>query len=278
VTDIRAQGKGFAIKYDSSGKRHEESFEKMILAAGGKAYPALGSQGELFPLLEQLGHTMLPKRQALAPVMATLGELQALQGVRLDTGASLWEGSNCLAHTTGNLIVTSWGINGPAVMDLTRLISARPHGHLTLSLKLLEFCQGEFDELLHLKRDSTLPVRVFLGAFLLPKAAVLYLRMARLPENTTLGQVTEDELKKLVRLLQDTRLPVKGVRGFEFCQVSAGGVPVGEVQPTTLESRVTPGLYLVGETLDVVGPCGGFNLHYAFGSGALAGRASAEIC
>jgi len=76
--------------------------------------------------------------------------------------------------------------------------------------------------------------------------------------------------------LKDTRLPVKGVRDFEYCQVSAGGVPVGEIDPLTMESHLVKRLYLTGETLDVVGPCGGFNLQYAFSSGAVAGKAAAS--
>ena len=76
-------------------------------------------------------------------------------------------------------------------------------------------------------------------------------------------------------MLRDTRLPVKGVRDFEYCQVSAGGVPVSEVDPQTMESRRVKNLFLTGETLDVVGPCGGFNLQYAFSSGALAGKTAA---
>ena len=82
-------------------------------------------------------------------------------------------------------------------------------------------------------------------------------------------------LERLIDHLKDTRFPVKGVRGFEYCQLSAGGVPVVEVDPQTLESRRVKGLFLTGETLDVVGPCGGFNLQYAFSSGALAGMAAA---
>ncbi|MGB8253135.1 MAG: NAD(P)/FAD-dependent oxidoreductase, partial [Anaerolineaceae bacterium] len=83
-------------------------------------------------------------------------------------------------------------------------------------------------------------------------------------------------LERLIAMLKDTRIPVKGVRGFAYCQVSAGGVPVNEVDPQTLESRRVKGLFLTGETLDVVGPCGGYNLQYAFSSGALAGKASAS--
>jgi predicted flavoprotein YhiN len=82
-------------------------------------------------------------------------------------------------------------------------------------------------------------------------------------------------LQKLVDSLKDTRFPVKGVREFEYCQLSAGGVPVTEADPRTLESRLVKGLFLAGETLDVVGPCGGYNLQFAFSSGALAGAAAA---
>ena len=91
-----------------------------------------------------------------------------------------------------------------------------------------------------------------------------------------MNQLDATEWKRLARLLEDTRRPVQGVRGFDFCQVSAGGVPVTEVNPITLESRVRKGLYVCGETLDVVGPCGGYNLQFAFSSGALAGRAAAR--
>ena len=72
-----------------------------------------------------------------------------------------------------------------------------------------------------------------------------------------------------------TRIPVEGTRGFEFAQVSAGGVPVNEVEPETMASRKAAALFLAGEVLDVVGPCGGYNLQFAFSSGALAGRAAA---
>ena len=120
-----------------------------------------------------------------------------------------------------------------------------------------------------------MPVRVFLDAFFPPKVALAYLKNARLAEDIPLRQVDDGALAQLVDQLKDTRLPVKGVRGFEYCQVSAGGVPVSEVDPYTLESRRVKGLFLTGETLDVVGPCGGYNLQYAFSSGALAGRAAA---
>jgi predicted Rossmann fold flavoprotein len=279
VTAIQAPAgkKGFVLQsLAEGGNKAEDHFDRVIVASGGMAYPNLGTRGELFAELKRIGHTTLPKRPALAPVTADLKELNPLQGARLDAGVNLWEGKNLLHHTAGNLIFTQFGLNGPAVMDLSYLISARPGADLSLSLNLLEFVQAEFDALLAQKRRSTMPVRVFLGAFLAPKVASLYMSLARLPENILFCDLDDPGLARLIARLHETRLRATGVREFEFCQVSAGGVPIAEADPRTLESRKVRGLHLCGETLDVVGPCGGYNLHYAFASGALAGMAAAK--
>ncbi|MCC6147720.1 MAG: aminoacetone oxidase family FAD-binding enzyme [Anaerolineaceae bacterium] len=276
VNAIAPARRGFSIRYAGGGGEGEEMFEKVIIAAGGMAYPTLGSRGELFPVLAQLGHTVLPKRPALAPVLVDLKDLKVLQGVRLDVRVALWHGKELLASAAGNMIFTEWGLNGPAVMDISHHVSAHPADTLIISLNLLDFFEAEFANLLARKRNTPLPVRVLLGAFLPPKVVSFYLSMANIPADAPLNKVSEGALNRLVSSLKDTRRPVKGVRGFEYCQVSAGGVPVTEVYPKTLESRRLKGLYLAGETLDVVGPCGGYNLQYAFSSGALAGRAAAS--
>lgn len=278
VTDLRTDGKSFRLRFWRDGKEQEQSFARVIVSAGGAAYPSLGSRAELFPLLERLGHTVLPNRPALAPLLVDLGRLRPLQGVRLNVGASLRDAAGReLGATTGNLIFTEWGLNGPAVMDLSHLASARPGESLTLSLDLLAYFQAEFDALLAQKRGSAMPLLVFLDAFFPPKVAALLLKNAHLAQDLPLSQVEEGALARLIDMLRDTRLPVKGVRDFEYCQVSAGGVPVTEVDPQTLESRRITGLFLSGETLDVVGPCGGYNLQFAFSSGALAGRAASLL-
>ena len=276
VRSIRVSEMGFAVRFLHDGREEESEFERVILSAGGKAYPTLGSRGELFPVLEQLGHTVLPIRPALAPILADLGDWLPLQGIRLDAGATLWEGSRQVAATRGNLIFTKWGLNGPAVMDISHEVSARPGATLVLSLNLLAYIQAEYDQLLAQKRASLMPLRVFLGAFFPPKVVLTCLKMSIWGKTLRSVRLVIADLERLTGLLQAIRLPVKGARDFEYCQISAGGVPVDEVDPLTLESRRVKGLYLTGETLDVVGPCGGYNLQYAFSSGALAGMAAAK--
>jgi predicted Rossmann fold flavoprotein len=245
--------------------------EHLIVAAGGKAYPTLGSRGELFPSLKALGHTINPLVPALAPVTCEMKPWRPLTGVRMDVRASLFEGSSLLAETTGNLIFTEWGLNGPAVMDLSHHISTRPGAKLELRLNPLFATESDLRDLFKRQYHTLTPVRVLLGAILPPKIAPVVITRAGFTADVTIDQLNDDQIEKLFRTLTTLPFKVTGVRGFEFCQVSSGGVPVSEVDPLNLRSRLVPGLSLAGETLDVVGPCGGYNLQFAFSSGAIAG-------
>ena len=276
VTGIQKNARSFTIRFSQGEKESMADFDRVIVSAGGCAYPDLGSRGDLFRVLERLGHTTLPNRPALAPVLVNTGNLKPLQGMRFDAAAALWDGSKQVAGTRGNLIFTEWGLNGPAVMDLSHHVSLFPAGALELSLDFLAFFQTDFDRFLSSNREGTSPARVFLDAFFPPKASAVFLKNAGIPETTPVGQITKSALDALLKILNHTRFNVNGVRGFEYCQISAGGVPVTEVAPVTLESNRVKDLYLTGETLDVVGPCGGYNLHFAFSSGALAGRAAGK--
>jgi len=276
VETIYRHDRYFVVKYHHSGSNEKRQFDRVIIATGGKAYPTLGSTGDLFPVLERLGHTVIPKRPALAPVQVELGVFNTLQGVRLDSGVTVWDHDYKLASSAGNLIFTEYGVNGPPVMDVSHHISALPGRALELSLNPLEFYQQQISELLTQKRCTQFSVSSLLSAFLPPKVVQLYLKLAKLDDNCRLCELDDSTLEHLISLLQDVRFPVKGVRGFTYCQLSAGGVPVSEVEPTTMASRLIEGLYLVGETLDVVGPCGGYNLQFAFSSGAIAGKSAAK--
>jgi hypothetical protein len=268
ATSIRKTKSGFTITFKT---QRPEECEKLLVAAGGAAYPTLGSRGALFPMLKELGHTVKPVVPALAPVTCDMRAFEKLQGVRFDADVKLYEGNQLLAETTGNLIFTSWGLNGPAVMDLSHHISVRPKADIRLTLNPLIFSEPAMRALIRSKRDTSTPLAVLLEAALPPKLPPVLLPMAGISAQARVNEVTDAELGKLFALLTALPFKVTGVRGFEYCQVSAGGVPVGEVDPATMRSRIVPNLQLAGETLDVVGPCGGYNLQFAFSTGAIAG-------
>ena len=268
VVSIRNTNPGFEVGFKT---QRPHACGNLLVAAGGAAYPALGSRGQLFPMLESLGHTVLPPRPALAPLTCDMPPWRALQGVRLDAQAKLYEGSQLLAETTGNLIFTAWGLNGPAVMDLSHHVSARPGANLRLELNPLFASEAQLRTLLREKQGSPAPLAVLLGAVLPPKLPPVLIKMAGFAPDVRVNQVPAKALPYLFALLTALPFTVTGTRGFEFCQVSAGGVPVSEVDPLTMRSLLVPNLLLAGETLDVVGPCGGYNLHFAFTTGALAG-------
>jgi predicted Rossmann fold flavoprotein len=275
VVDFWQQGSGFTVRLPSGEPARTQSFDRLVVAAGGKAYPALGSRGELFPTLARLGHTILPLVPALGPLTLSLGAWKALQGLRFDVKTGIWAGQELLGESFGNVIFTAWGMNGPGVMNLSHLAAQQPGEKLSLSLDF-GFAFGQEWER-RLAKDCPATLKAVLEAFFPPKAAEFFLAQAHVPPEARLRELSRAQAQQLSSTLRATRLPIAGTKGFEHSQVSAGGVPVGEVDPRTCQSRLIPGLYLVGETLDVVGPCGGFNLHFAFGSGCLAGRHLASL-
>lgn len=270
VVDLRREEGGFALRFPSGEPARERFFDKVVLAAGGKAYPSLGSRGELFPVLARMGHSVVPLLPALGPLVVALGKFQALRGLRFDVGTAVYAGEQRLGASFGNVIFTARGLNGPGVMNLSHLAARCSQENLSL---VLDFCvafesalSDENVELAGIKKPL-----VFLNRFFPPKASRFFLEYAGIGVGQENEPLTSDELQKLLAALRSVTLPILGIRSFDESQLSAGGVPVTEVRPETCESTRIPGLYLVGETLDVVGPCGGYNLHFAFTSGTLAG-------
>jgi predicted Rossmann fold flavoprotein len=282
VTAIRKSEHGFTLKING----HEDlDCEKLVLAAGGKAYPTLGSKGELFPSLKALGHTILPLTPALAPVTCEMRDYRKLQGVRLDARVILYEERaghgpaptrQLVDETTGNIIFTEWGLNGPGVMDLSHHISRHPESRFEIKLNFLPRDEEAVRKLVKQHRCEAMPLTAIPGSSLPPKLAHFVIEKAGLRADAMLDKTSDAQLEKLFSLITALPLQVTGVRGFEYCQISAGGVPITEVDPATMQSLKVPGLYLIGETLDVVGPCGGYNLQFAFSSGAVAGMAVAN--
>ncbi len=269
ITSIHRSSNGFNLL---SEKEKEYSCDRLVLAFGGKAQSNLGADGALFSEIKNLGHSVFPLYPALAPLIAHHNPLHKLQGVRLDVGVRLWKNRQLLGESRGNLIITEWGFNGPAVMDISHLVDRNAGSSLTLELDLLAFHKKAFDELLDEKRNSVIPIRTFLGAIFPNKVPAVLLVLAGISESIPLCRITNEQIGNLKKVLTGIQIPIEKTRGFEYAQLKTGGIPVTEVDPSTMESLKIPNLYLAGEVLDVVGPCGGYNLHFAFASGMVAGN------
>ena len=274
ITDIRRQKDNFILTHT----RHNvpSRFQLLCIATGGKAMPDLGSDGKLFPVLAKLGHHLMPVEPALAPLIFEDKTLRALDGVRLDVETSLWQGNQCLKRNLGNAIFTQWGMNGPAVMNLSHLLPMKANGTIQLRINFLHQYTQQARTFLAENQDSQECLPILLGGFLSQKVTTALCKKIGMDPETALAQIKPDEVMKLLNLLCNYRVTPSGTRGFKYAQLSSGGVPLAEVYPGTLQSKIQKGLYLAGEVLNVVGPCGGYNLQWAFSSGYAAGRAMAE--
>jgi predicted Rossmann fold flavoprotein len=172
------------------------------------------------------------------------------------------------------MLLTHFGISGPVVLDMSRHWIASDGGSLHLNV-LPGRSFGQVEELLRSRTAASV------GANLAPPlpdrlAAAIIENAAGVPAAKRSGALTREERRRIVHALTDLPLPVTGDRGFDYAEVTAGGVPLQEVDPSTLQSRRCEGLFLCGEILDVDGRIGGFNFQWAWASGRLAGISAAN--
>ena len=255
--------------------------ERVIVAAGGKSSPNLGSNGAGFKLAEALGHPIVSPVPALVQIRINAPFLKALQGVRVQAAIEFWIGQELLRRAEGEILFTDYGLSGIPIMDLSRLAApfAERGSFVTIRLDLFP---GETEDSLARAielRAERHPLRTVEFGFvgLLHKRLIpVALRAAGVEDlNARFGELGRGKIRDIARLLKGWPLPCIGTQSWMFSQVTAGGVDVRHVDRRTLESKLAPGVYFCGEVLDVDGDCGGYNLQWAWSSGYLAGVAAA---
>lgn len=296
VTSIRPEKNGFSIEameslyapstQKKSGKekkgellsRQSRHFtaDRVILAAGGKAAPAHGTDGSAYRLAEALGHTLVPQKPSLCPLLTETAPVQGLEGVRVKAGLKLLSSQgDVLRRSEGEALFTADGVSGIAAMQLARFVE----DGCTLSMDLAPSLTGRDSSSLRswleqrLENRGHLPLSRFLQGTGIPALLNAVLRKAGLSGYTgPANSLSPAQRNALKAAICDFRLSVCGVKGFEAAQVTAGGISTAEVSPATMESKIVPGLFITGEILNVDGDCGGHNLYFAFATGLLAGR------
>ncbi len=252
-----------------------------VMATGGLSFPRTGSDGTGYSLLESLGHSLESTTPALTPLAAEDPLCRVAQGVTLDAELSLWRGDARLIAVRGSFLIAHFGYSGPVSLDLSRhyLRAGLEAGASAAPLRVTASFVPGIDRtalnaawLAAAGMESRATVRRFLASMLPDRLGMELAKEAGVHPATALSQVPKAARAALMVQLTARPLPVNGTLGYEKAEVTAGGVRLSEVNPSTLESRVAPGVFLCGEVLDVEGRLGGFNFQWAWSSGTVSGR------
>lgn len=275
VLGLERTGDGFVLR----GEWDELRAGRLILATGGKALPKTGSDGLGYSFARTLGHSTTGRIfPALVPLVLDAGcPLRRLSGVTLTVRIELRSGSGKrLVEFTDSTLCTHFGLSGPAVMDISRYYIDARHGDTGVHL-VANFLPGAGRERLEgeLLGLGSRRVLSWLRGLLPERLAEVLVGEAGLSPETTGAGLRRESRRGLLDSVLAYRLPVTGDRGFTHAEVTAGGVPLDEIDIRTMESRCCPGLFLCGEILDVDGRIGGFNFQWAWATGHIAGTAAA---
>lgn len=252
--------------------------DRVIVATGGLSFPRTGSDGTGYALLGALGHTLVPPVPALTPLVSPDPFCNGARGVTTHAALTLWVDDKREARCEGSLLFAHFGVTGPVALDLSR------HWHRAEGRArrvTIDFLPGETPESLEREwiaageRRSGRGSRSFLSARLPDRIADMLTAESGLG-GVAMSQTPKPRRAAALRAVLERELEVTGTLGYEKAEVTAGGVPLEEVNASTLESRVVPGLWLCGEVLDVEGRLGGFNFQWAWSSGTVAGRSAAK--
>ena len=256
--------------------------DAVVLASGGLSFPRTGSDGVGYSLAQSLGHSIVPTIPALTPLAAGDPLCTSLQGVTLDVELSLWMGGRRGERISGSFLFAHFGYSGPAALDFSRhwLRGSLSGADLRVTASFLPGITADALTAEWVSVAQTRPraiVRRWLGERLPDRLVLALCAEVGVDPAALASQVVRQGRSRLVARLTARELPVTGTLGYEKAEVTAGGVALDQVNPSTLESRIVPGMFLCGEILDVEGRLGGFNFQWSWSSGTVAGRSVGRL-
>ena len=265
VTQLLAENG--AVRGVRAGGREYESVS-VLIACGGKSYPATGSTGDGYKLAESVGHTVTELKPCLVPLVSPDKYCAELMGLSLrNVTLSLYDGNKEIFSELGEMLFTHFGVTGPLVLSASSHIKDMKPNRYTMKIdlkpgltpeKLDERIQRDFSE--NLNRDFVNGIRKLLPAKLLPIAA----RLAEIPEELKINSVTKEQRRRFGELIKAFPVRISAFRPIDEAIVTGGGVSVKEINPKTMESKLVSGLFFAGEVIDTDAYTGGFNLQIAF--------------
>lgn len=278
VKDIRSEGG--AARGVETGSGAFYPCDAVILATGGISYPATGSTGDGHKMAKRLGHSVTPLRPSLVPLEVEEEWVKDAQGLSLrNVKASVTVDGKKAAEEFGEMLFTHFGVSGPIILSLSRMVTQRIEGcDISLSINLKPALTPEMLDK-RLQRDFAKfrckQIKNSLHELLPGKLIPVVMDLAYLDPEKMLNVVTKEERLRLSEVIRNLTLTVTGPRPIAEAIVTAGGVSVKEINPKTMESKFLKGLFFAGELVDVDGYTGGYNLQAAFSTGFAAGRSAA---
>ena len=258
------------------------AFSRFVaVATGGRSLPKSGSDGQGYELVSQLGHTCVQTTPALVPLILDGDAHARLAGVSHPAEAVVRIDGKVRERLSGALLWTHFGASGPLVLNVSRHWHRAVVEGRAVTVTLSSVPGESFDsmdrwlqEQQHLRPRAS--VASALSARVPASVSSALTAAAGLDDSTTMAHLGRERRRALVSILVERELRITDSRGYNFAEVTAGGVPLDEVDPRTLESKRCEGLYLAGEILNVDGRLGGFNFQWAWASGFVAGTAVAR--
>ncbi len=277
VSGIRLNKHGFTVQT----KTDVVKGDAVILAAGGKAAPVLGSDGSGYTLAKQLGHHLSPVTPALVQLKCKGNYFKNISGVRIQAKVSLLIENRLISSDTGELQLTNYGISGIPVFQISRYASKALYAHKKVTAEI-DFFPGmtEKDFVQFMENRKQLQgyktAEEFLIGIFHKKLIALFLKQAQIIPGKKISEIAPKQFRHLLLICRHFFMEITDTNSFEQAQVCAGGVNTLEINPYTMESLYTDNLYLIGELLDIDGICGGYNLQWAWSTGYIAGLHAAK--
>ena len=271
VEEINHDANGFSLKTRAG----VYAFDAVIVATGGLSYPLTGSTGDGYAFAQSFGHTYTELKPSLIPFETVEDWPKQLQGLALkNVVLRAYSGKNKVYEELGEMLFTHFGVSGPLVLSASSCTADRPESVL-LTIDLKPGLDHETLDRRILRDFEKNNLRIFANALseLLPaKLIPVIVELCGIPPQTPVNSVTKAQRKALCELLKALPLTVKCARPIDEAIITRGGVRVGEINASTMESKQVPGLFFAGEVLDVDAYTGGFNLQIAYSTGVLAGK------
>lgn len=254
---------------------HDYITDKLVLASGGFSYPHTGSDGRLWKLAEKMGISIVKEQAALTPLKTSDNIFHLLSGLTIDCQFKIYGHSKLIFTEINSLLFTHDGLSGPGILNISHWFTTKaPNNVFKLEISFLpESNEDIFLTTLKLTvhQQPKQKIETFLQTLLPIRLSETLCHLSQCP-NKPLNQLTTNDKKNLTRLLFHFEPNISGHFGFKKAEVTAGGIPFSEINLKTMELKRFPGLYAVGEIVNVHGIVGGYNFQWAWSSGWVCGK------